>query len=334
MSAFLLSVDLIDEVILWIDTWNEPRTEQTQSKYWKVEKVPNKGFGMIAIRDIPAHTIFIVEKPILFATKYHLLSENDKNKSPAQLLLDDFNKLPSNEQNIVMNLSNVFNVDEKENNLEGIYGTNGVQTIASKQHKSAMFPTFARINHDCIPNCTMYFKSYPAQSIIGKTLFDIKQNEEITISYLPRFQNTYKERQHLLSLRYRFQCVCNLCLNKDSFDSIIKEYRLSIMNGDKHWNCIQIALQILNKYFKSFPSVKVGLLSAAIECAIDNYLYDNAIDLMIESIQLCMKCFGLHCKRWKELYQQIITLKSYWNHPKCDQLLIKYQCLWDRVEKE
>ena len=286
-------MDLLDELELWIDAWKEPRTELKENKYWKIEKLENKGCGMIATRNIPAHTIIVVERAILFELKTNLLSENDKSKSAAQLLLNNYNKLLINEQEIVMNLANVFDDDEKENVIEGIYDTSACQTNKSQYHKSGLFPTFARINHACIPNCTMYFKSFPAQTLIVKTLFDVEQNEEITVSYLPRFLNTYGERQNLLTQRYKFKCNCSLCCNGTKFDEKIKEYRTAIMTGDRHWNCIQTAMEILNKDFKSFPSIKTNLLSSAIECATENYMYDDAYDLIVQSIQLNIKCYGM-----------------------------------------
>eukprot|EP01083_Nonionella_stella_P231617 817752_1 len=56
------------------------------------------------------------------------------------------------------------------------------------------------------PNCTMHFKSFPAEVRIVRTLFDIKQNTQLTVSYLPRFKMAYHERQRLLTKRYKFRC--------------------------------------------------------------------------------------------------------------------------------
>eukprot|EP01084_Bolivina_argentea_P056173 102841_1 len=328
-----LSINLINEVKLWIDAWKEPRIELKQSEHWKIDKINNKGYGMIATIDIKAYTTILIEKPILFESKHNLKSENDKIKSTAQLLLNDFNQLPLNKQQIVMNLANVFNNEEKENVIEGIYDTSACQTNSSMFHTSGLFPTFARINHSCFPNCTMYFKSFPTECLIVKTLFDIKRNDEILLSYLPRLKNTFQERQTLLLKRYKFKCNCSLCCHGTKYDRQIKEYRLAIMN-DKHWNCIQTALDILTTYWKSFPTIKANVLSSAINCATDNYMYDNAYDFIVESIELNIKLYGLQCRRWRELHAQIQLLKTYSNDERCQQLLETYKCLWNTIEKQ
>ena len=317
MTAFLI-LDLIDEMLLWMNTWSEMNTSSNKSEYWEVIKTEKKGYAMFAKRDIPAYTLISIEKPILCEWR---------NRSAKQSLLDDFNELPSEKQNIVMSLANVFDDEEKASVIDAIYDTNGCQTNASTIHSSGLFPNFARLNHSCLPNCTMYFKSFPAESLIVKTLFPITEGTELTVSYLPRLKNTYRERQRLLSERYRFECDCCLCSDGEKWDEIIHEYNLCLMNSDKHLNCAQTALGILNTHFKSFPTIKANVLSSVIDVALESYMYDKAYDAIVESIKLNMKCYGLSCKRWKELHRQITLLKSYSNDKRCDMLLKKYTFL-------
>lgn len=326
MTAFLV-IDLIDEMLLWLNTWSESDTTSHISEYYKVAQTKNKGYAMFAKTDITAYKLILIEKPILCEWR-----NKDKSIPFAQSLLDDFNKLSTNKQQIVMNLANVFEDGEKENVIEGIYDTNGCQTNASEIHSSGLFPKFARINHSCLPNCTMYFKGFPVEALVVKTLFDIEKDTELTVSYLPRLKNTYHERQRLLSERYRFKCACCLCSDGEKFDDLIKEYRNSVMNSDKHWNCAQTALDILNTHFKSFPTIKSNMLSSAIDVALESYMYDEAYDAILESIQLNMRCYGLGCKRWKELHQQITLLKSYSNDKRCDSLLKRYSFLKKQSE--
>ena len=169
---------------------------------------------------------------------------------------------------------------------------------------------------------------YPAEALIVRTLFDIKQGTELSVSYLPRFKMTYVERQRLLTQRYRFECVCPLCVERVKYDAHIKEYRISIMNGDRQWNCIQNAMEILNTHFDAFPTLRANVLSVAIDCATENYMYDKAYALIVESIALNAQCYGFHCKRWPELHEQILKLKRYSKDERCDALLMTHRRLF------
>eukprot|EP01083_Nonionella_stella_P182170 654647_1 len=106
MTTVALCLDLLDEMELWIDACNERITECKENKYWNISAVPNKGYGMIAKRDIKAYTTIVVEKPILFERKH--TSDSDRDKPVHQLLLDDFNQLSLNEQEIVLRLTNLI----------------------------------------------------------------------------------------------------------------------------------------------------------------------------------------------------------------------------------
>lgn len=322
MTSFLI-VDLIDELLLWVDTWSDCSSNEageTESEYWEQMKTDNKGIAMFAKKDIPAYTVIVLEKSILFEWKH-----KDSTTSIGQSLMNDFDALNASKQNIIMNLANVFADGEKENVIEAIYDTNACQTNASTVYTSGLFPIFSRLNHSCLSNCTMYFDAYPAEALIVKTLFDIAKGTELTVSYLPRFKNTYRQRQTMLSKRYKFECRCCLCADGEEIDDYIMEYKNSLDNiAGKHWNCAQTALDVLNEHFKSFPTVKADVLSLAINVAMDSYRYDAAYDAIVESIQLNMKCYGLQCKRWQELFEQISLLKSYSNDQRCDLLLKRY----------
>lgn len=167
--------------------------------------------------------------------------------------------------------------------------------------------------------------------MIVKTLFDVDANTELTVSYLPRFKATFEERQRVLMERYKFHCQCALCQLGTRSDGVIKEFRTAIMNGDRHWNCIQTALDIVNTHFGSFPTSKANLLSTAIDCATDSYRYDEAYHLIVHAIDLNIDIFGLHCRRWGEVRDQIIRLQSYCDDERFSALLEKYKCLWPRT---
>lgn len=140
-----LCLDLLDELDAWITAWDERTDIRSENEFFAVKHQPGKGFGMVAIKHIAAHTILLVERAVLFETKHSLRTKADRSKSTAQFLESQFRCLPSGKKQIVLNLANVFG-EEKENEIEGIYDTSACQTTSSALHISGLFPTFARLN--------------------------------------------------------------------------------------------------------------------------------------------------------------------------------------------
>lgn len=76
-------------------------------------------------------------------------------------------------------------------------------------YASGLFLQLSNINHDCNPNCTIYFKG---NTVYLKALQDIPENEEITINYCSIY-DTCRMRQKYLKNIYYFSCQCTRCLN-------------------------------------------------------------------------------------------------------------------------
>ncbi|KAG4107381.1 SET domain-containing protein [Neocallimastix lanati (nom. inval.)] len=75
-------------------------------------------------------------------------------------------------------------------------------------YASGLFLQFSNINHDCNPNCTIYFRG---NTVYLKALRDIKQDEEITINYCSVY-DTCRMRQTYLKNIYYFTCECPRCI--------------------------------------------------------------------------------------------------------------------------
>ena len=119
-------IQLINELEMWLDLFidNESKLEVKQNKYWKIDKIPQKGFGMMTITNIPAFTTILIDKPIITEPKDDIKTDNYdnyENVKGSQLLLNQFNELPSNKQKIVMNLANVFDDKECKELIHSVY---------------------------------------------------------------------------------------------------------------------------------------------------------------------------------------------------------------------
>ena len=91
----------------------------------------------------------------------------------------------------------------------------------------------ARFNHSCQPNAILILERGQNQI---RAIKDIKQGEEINISYLGGFdvlQNTFFRQNHLF-LTWHFVCLCDLCKNRlgantdalDPLQVLVQEYSL------------------------------------------------------------------------------------------------------------
>jgi hypothetical protein len=85
-------------------------------------------------------------------------------------------------------------------------------TLVSEQKFAlALFPTAARINHSCRPNCIRM--ATPTGMYIVATQ-DIKAGEELTVSYVPRYIPEFVDVdvfQANLQRNWGFSCKCNWC---------------------------------------------------------------------------------------------------------------------------
>ena len=101
------------------------------------------------------------------------------------------------------------------------------------QHRGVAIKT-SRFNHSCQPNATALLMPNGQNQI--RAIKDIKQGEEINISYLGGFdvlQNTFFRQNHLF-LTWHFVCLCDLCKNRlgantdalDPLQVLVQEYSL------------------------------------------------------------------------------------------------------------
>ncbi|KZL85172.1 tpr domain-containing protein [Colletotrichum incanum] len=74
----------------------------------------------------------------------------------------------------------------------------------------ALFPQVARLNHSCVPNSQGNFNKTLNAFTIHATR-DIKNEEEITISYLDEHLGLRDSRQSALQDGYGFVCGCSAC---------------------------------------------------------------------------------------------------------------------------
>jgi len=163
------------------------------SKCYKVEKIPGKGFGMIAIQNIAYGQLIIEEKPAL-------------DTSLNICIHDQFDALSENMKEQVMALHSVYEEDEK---LTGIMKTNCFSQ--GDNNGVILCIEMSRFNHSCMPNVATTFVEGRERAVAVQ---NIEKGEELCISYSLLTSSISETRKELRS-KFQFDCNCRLCSSKD-----------------------------------------------------------------------------------------------------------------------
>ncbi|CAF0734397.1 unnamed protein product [Brachionus calyciflorus] len=217
--------------------------------------IPKKGKGVIAKVDIPKNTLLVGSKALSisydceFILKYVLVAYNLLNRTL------DMNSRCQNLLNLIYKMRNDPFLSEKVYSLyagknfdrdfkmdPSIIDTERIENIQSfNSFKSDDFrfvkepildnsgvwfiPSF--FNHSCIGNTVRIFFS---DFVIIYTKRDIKEGEELTLSYLPL--KSYEEREKKLQ-QYGFKCRCELCELDRKDGKLLKKREEMLKNIDK-----------------------------------------------------------------------------------------------------
>lgn len=82
------------------------------------------------------------------------------------------------------------------------------------------------INHSCVPNCIAVFDRLQLNI---RTLRDLKEGEELTISYVEQLAPSY-DRQDELQNIYRFKCDCPACHNRIHDGNMLSDFNNEILS--------------------------------------------------------------------------------------------------------
>ena len=148
------------------------------------------------------------------------------------------------------------------------------------------YPLGSMFNHSCLPNCLWY--------LIGDYLFiyvcasNVRQGDELTISYCPLWIASIHERSHLLRQFQIHSCQCELCLFDrgvmEEYENELKKFvniralarQKKIPNGNR-WKYLQ---QLKNQYevlTEKFSQRPVGFIKEFldIETIVNSFPEEN-----------------------------------------------------------
>ena len=109
-----------------------------------------------------------------------------------------------------------FPSEEEQNHLLTIFRSNAYNT---GEGSIGLFPKTARINHSCRPNAGNWWSEDSETRIIFSAT-DIREGEEVTVSYIPLLKTT-EDRQARLQ-QYGFTCSCSTCQSGEGDKTRVK----------------------------------------------------------------------------------------------------------------
>jgi hypothetical protein len=204
----------------------------------KLETIPNKGKGLVALDNIPNNTIIIKELPFvkipsseyIFSDIFQLLfiimnADARSKKFFNSLLPNSPNNFMHHKKFIFKTLENLSNMKNKyANKIYHFFINNFTEDeiilMCAKYICNAfdfgtegpiILSTGTLLNHSCNPNVT--FKKENG-FMVFKTCRNIKAGEELCDNYI-NVTLPITERKSMLKKRYGFECECSKCLTEN-----------------------------------------------------------------------------------------------------------------------
>lgn len=146
-------------------------------------------------------------------------SQEEADAMHARAVQRVFDTLAPTKQRAVMSLSSCWlDAHGGVATPHGVYQTNSFAIVDGEGNKQdgALFLAIARINHSCRPNCNHYWRADLQKTLVFATR-DIAVGEELLTTYGPSECLSTKERQLYLKERFSFDCMCEMCIEGNSY---------------------------------------------------------------------------------------------------------------------
>lgn len=200
-------------------------------RLYKCEKVPNKGMGNVALRNIAKGEIICMERPVLSMTDNEY-SNTLSTPELRKIYSSKFKQLSTTQQQDVMNLSfQLVEVedcpkDKKFALFAGVLLDNLMNFARFDSNKRGLFLDCSRFNHSCYPNSEAfysepYLRVFAVRNIMegeeicftyhGDTLLAIKDLSKDTPPTIEAMKEEVKSKKAVMS----FDCKCWLCTTDD-----------------------------------------------------------------------------------------------------------------------
>ena len=176
--------------------------------------IPNKGTGVVALRDIQPGEILMSERPLIYMPDeiYQIDEPVD-----IEIWLDKrINKMTEPDRVKFYSLTDSRGDTDSDRSAFGIFFTN----CMNYEGDAALFPDIARVNHSCKPNADFIANTSggpedPRMDLVSTDF--IAKGQEVLLCYMPSADEATdirKVRRDYLETWYGFKCTCAVCLLK------------------------------------------------------------------------------------------------------------------------
>jgi hypothetical protein len=193
----------------------------------EVRESPGKGLGLFTLEWIPAYSRVLDDDALVSLAQGEDLPQLwDKYLTLPEDLRKSFDTLSypkqatSKEDNLTEKLTKRGYTTQEASSMARVSsrfqanafrtGDSSSATATDARWSYALFPTVARINHQCTPNCHAHYCTYTGAQVVY-TLREIEANEELTISYFDMTMSIANRQVRANS--WGFTCTCPACFN-------------------------------------------------------------------------------------------------------------------------
>ena len=216
----------------------------------EIRAAGSKGLGLFARTRIPPGTRILSEQPLIALrhgeSQNHLFSKAQNLAAERKKFLLDLSsfsgagigKLGRMASTISWSISDILS--RRYPARMGVFGENwkvldvwrsNSFRLHSHQYETALFPTIARINHECVPNAQANFQEEMGSFNVHATR-NIEEGEEVSLSYLPVDGLALREeRVGKLETGYGFVCGCPACNTNSARGKILEERRMEMRSS-------------------------------------------------------------------------------------------------------
>ncbi|KIK59257.1 hypothetical protein GYMLUDRAFT_44626 [Collybiopsis luxurians FD-317 M1] len=211
--------------------YDELELEARDASIFRVQELPGKGMGVVAVRDIQRGELIIRERPLF-------VLPSQVTTSPTDLISQQLSLLSTEDQHRFFNLSYVdihlavhphLDEDDPENILEKALAIFQTNSVTAGDGKAGIFPRMARLNHACSSAFNVVYSWREREGVlVVYALKDVKKGKELLTTYTDT-KRSRDQRRAYLNHQYSFHCTCDVCSLPD-LESIRSDQRLMSMS--------------------------------------------------------------------------------------------------------
>ena len=167
----------------------------------RIQPVPQRGAGMVALRKLFPGDLILIEPPLIF------VPDKMDGEATAALLEVLMSRMSQVQREAVLYLNDSKNPDDPDN--LGRFYTNAM----SYGEDAVLCPIMARANHSCRPNAEFVTRKDLGLNHL-RAIYPIEEGEEVEINYMlmeTEGLEGREARQAYLRRSYDFECICSAC---------------------------------------------------------------------------------------------------------------------------